>query len=281
MYSYIYALVREANTAEDIFQEVGVRVVSKGEALPAESDFAAWCRGIARNLVLHHWRSQRRNPVIPNSRLLEALDRAYAEAEGTGEAPQPGLLALVECLRQLSEPARTVVELRYYQGQSAAAIGQRLRAFGGSDTAAAGPRAATAGGMCPSTFSAGWQPWIVIVWRNCWPAGKTRDCLPPIWTRWPNCWSATRKPGRRRCVGFTFSSDIARALRLLHEEAGTKQLRIADRGLRIEEEPAIGNSQSAIRNPQSAMRWLRAWRPRCWCWRYGSSGMAAGRPRRP
>jgi RNA polymerase sigma-70 factor (ECF subfamily) len=130
LYSYIYALVREANTAEDIFQEVGVRVVSKGEAVPAESDFAAWCRGIARNLVLHHWRAQRRNPVIPNSRLLEALDRAYAEAEDTSAASQPGLWALVECLRLLSEPARTVVELRYYQGKSAAAIGQRLQRSG-------------------------------------------------------------------------------------------------------------------------------------------------------
>jgi RNA polymerase sigma-70 factor len=130
LYSYIYALVREANTAEDIFQEVGVRVMRKGEALPADSDFAAWCRGIARNLVLHHWRSQRRNPVIPNSRLLEALDRAYAEAEGTGAARQLDLMALVECLRQLSEPARTVVEMRYFQGQNAAAIGQRLQRSG-------------------------------------------------------------------------------------------------------------------------------------------------------
>jgi len=130
LYSYIYALVREANTAEDIFQEVGVRVVSKGEVLPAEGNFAAWCRGIARNLVLHHWRSQRRNPVIPNSRLLEALDRAYAEADCTSEAPKAGLLALVECLGQLTEPARTVVELRYYQNQNAVAIGQRLQRSG-------------------------------------------------------------------------------------------------------------------------------------------------------
>jgi RNA polymerase sigma-70 factor, ECF subfamily len=130
LYSYIFALVRETNTAEDIFQEVGVRVVNKGEALPADSDFPAWCRGIARNLVLHHWRAQRRNPVIPNSRLLDALDLAYAEAESGREAPQPGLLALAECLRQLCEPARTVVELRYYQGQSAAAICQRLQRSG-------------------------------------------------------------------------------------------------------------------------------------------------------
>jgi RNA polymerase sigma-70 factor (ECF subfamily) len=82
---------------------------------------------VARNLVFHHWRAQRRNPVFPNSRLLEALDQAYAEDEVAGEESQSRLLVLVDCLRQLSTTARTVVELRYYKGQNATVIGERLQ----------------------------------------------------------------------------------------------------------------------------------------------------------
>ncbi len=55
--SYLRALVRDPNDAEDLFQEVGLRVMHS-ESVPTDpSQFAAWCRGVARNLVLHYWRN--------------------------------------------------------------------------------------------------------------------------------------------------------------------------------------------------------------------------------
>ncbi len=57
---FIYGMVRELATAEDLFQEVWIRLqaaVERGEPI---ADPGKWCRGVARNLILHYWRDQRR-----------------------------------------------------------------------------------------------------------------------------------------------------------------------------------------------------------------------------
>jgi RNA polymerase sigma-70 factor (ECF subfamily) len=127
--SYIHALVRNANDAEDLFQEVGVVILGKSD-VPLESrQFAAWCRGIARNLVLHYWRTKRRAKVLPSSRLLDALDVAYDEADASPDdehfAGRWHLLA--ECLAQLPQRAREVLRMRYVLGYQSPQIGRRVK----------------------------------------------------------------------------------------------------------------------------------------------------------
>ena len=124
--SYIHALVRDGNVAEDIFQDVGVQVLKK-EQTPAESrQFAAWCRGIARNLVLHHWRSKERSPVIVSERLLDALDLAYEESNPASELSKQRSIALADCLRSLPDHSREVVKMRYFEGLTSDQIGERV-----------------------------------------------------------------------------------------------------------------------------------------------------------
>jgi RNA polymerase sigma factor (sigma-70 family) len=79
--SYLRALVRDPNDAEDLFQEVGLRVMHSDGVPTDPSQFAAWCRGVARNLVLHHWRSKRRSRVEVSERWLDALDLAYRHVD--------------------------------------------------------------------------------------------------------------------------------------------------------------------------------------------------------
>ncbi len=124
--SYIHALVRDSNDAEDIFQEVGVRVMKKEQAPTDSREFAAWCRGIARNLVLHHWRSKQRNPVVANERLLDMLELAYQEAEPAEELSKQRSIALADCLRLLPDHSRDVINMRYFEGLTSVEIGERL-----------------------------------------------------------------------------------------------------------------------------------------------------------
>lgn len=127
--SYIQALVGDANDAEDILQEVGVQVLKKDqEQFPEESGkFAAWCRGIARNLVLHHYRARQRNRVLTNQRLLDLLDLAYEEADPKQESLREYSMALGECLRQLPHHSRDIIRMRYFDGLTSPEIAKRLQ----------------------------------------------------------------------------------------------------------------------------------------------------------
>ena len=124
---YVQGLVRSAEDAEDIFQEVGLRVLAKSEAPATEGEFAAWCRGIARNLVLHHWRTKSRAKVVASGRLLDIVDRAYSEADEQRELWAERRSALGECLKQLPERSRALLEHRYRLGRTSAELGSRLK----------------------------------------------------------------------------------------------------------------------------------------------------------
>lgn len=136
---YIGGLVRHVHDAEDLFQEVSMVILGK-EGDPEVPDeparFGAWCRGVARNHVLHHWRKQGRARVHADERIAELADLAFAEAEADGE-DDPVLdpahrFALSGCLERIDGDGRRVLEQRYVAGRTCEEIATALgRAAGG------------------------------------------------------------------------------------------------------------------------------------------------------
>jgi RNA polymerase sigma-70 factor, ECF subfamily len=125
--SYIRALVRDPNDAEDLFQEVSVHVLSLKE-LPCDPEkFSAWCRGVARRMVLHFWRLRRRTPIVSDSRFLDALDRVYTEADTEADQSIRRGIALAECIDLLPERRRLVLSLRYLRRMTSDEIGASLK----------------------------------------------------------------------------------------------------------------------------------------------------------
>src|SRR4051794_38234188 len=57
---YIRALTCDADRAEDFIQEISVIVLRMANAGERPDNLPAWCRGIARNLLLHEQRDRRR-----------------------------------------------------------------------------------------------------------------------------------------------------------------------------------------------------------------------------
>ena len=47
--------------------------------------FPAWCRGVARNLVLHYWRARQRSKEVPSDRYLELVERSQGELNAGGD----------------------------------------------------------------------------------------------------------------------------------------------------------------------------------------------------
>ena len=124
---YILILVRDPHDADDVFQEVGVRVLGKTDAPSDPQRFAAWCRGIARNLVLHHWRSRRRGRAAYQERFMSAVETAYAEADAGGDDWGDHRIALADCVKKLPELSRKIVEMRYAEGVLSEEIARQLQ----------------------------------------------------------------------------------------------------------------------------------------------------------
>src|SRR6185503_9176272 len=83
--AFIEGLVRDPAAAEDIFQEVWIRLAEAAEKGTAIDDLPRWCRGVAKNLILHYWRDRRGDREVPDSRLADFAETAFAEQEGALE----------------------------------------------------------------------------------------------------------------------------------------------------------------------------------------------------
>lgn len=129
--AFVNGLLRDAHAAEDVLQEVWVRLaaeVGKGTLLDNQG---AWCRSVARNLVRRHWEHQQSAKVVADSTLLEKfLDRvelAFAEVDEDPADWATRQHALDECVSALPERSRQMLTLRY---ESRASMDDVARAMG-------------------------------------------------------------------------------------------------------------------------------------------------------
>lgn len=111
--AFIHGLVRDADAAEELLQEVWIRLAEAAEKGTVIDDVPRWCRGVARNLILHHFRA-RRTGVVADSRLVELAARAFDECgESVWADRQQWLL---DCIEALPEHSRSTLRLKYADG---------------------------------------------------------------------------------------------------------------------------------------------------------------------
>jgi RNA polymerase sigma-70 factor, ECF subfamily len=123
--AYIRALVGDPDLTEEIFQDVSVIVLQKIDAFDATRDLQAWCRGIARNLVLRERDRSKRLKVFANDAIVDLVDAAFEERpEDLTVDTQRSLLR--RCIGNLAGTAREMLELRYQTGLSLRDIAGRL-----------------------------------------------------------------------------------------------------------------------------------------------------------
>jgi RNA polymerase sigma-70 factor (ECF subfamily) len=116
--AFICGLLRDAQASEDVFQEVWLKLSGELEKGVVIQNPPAWCRKVARNLILMHWRSQKGAKVIVDSTLIEFLDsveQAFTENEAVNETGPERRRALGECLSALPEKSRHLIALKYEQ----------------------------------------------------------------------------------------------------------------------------------------------------------------------
>ena len=123
VYRHVRGLVRDEHEAEDITQQVFLKLMS---VLPqyeeAKAPFGAWILRVARNLAIDHLR--RRQPVLAED--VFGSDTAFDE---TG---RQRALSLREALDGLPDEQRRVILLRQVRGMQPREIAQRLDKTEGS-----------------------------------------------------------------------------------------------------------------------------------------------------
>jgi RNA polymerase sigma-70 factor (ECF subfamily) len=120
---YVGRRVNDSHAADDITQDVMLKVHSQLDSLPPGDKLAPWMFRIARNAVIDHYRrtrSARTHPELIGPPVIE--DAAAEEQEALRELT-PCLLPM---MRQLPEPYREAMRLADFEGLDQQEIAVRM-----------------------------------------------------------------------------------------------------------------------------------------------------------
>lgn len=136
VYSLCLRIVRDGATAEELTQEVFVRLWRSAASFePTRGRVSTWLLRIAHNLALNEVRRRQSRPVIAPDVDWEVESAGFADTTGEGDpALMAGLRERAELVRrallQLPAPQRQAIELAFFGGLSqaevAAAMGDPL-----------------------------------------------------------------------------------------------------------------------------------------------------------
>jgi len=123
IYGYIFAIVRNWEDADDLFQAVCLVLWSKFESFRSGSNFFAWARQTAKFKVRKYLTQKKVNYI--NDELLDTLaETALITQDGGIDA---GLAALQRCRKKLDVTDEELLELRYSDGLSTVEIADQLQ----------------------------------------------------------------------------------------------------------------------------------------------------------
>ncbi len=142
LYAFLLVLVRDRTLVEDLFQEASLLLWEKFGGFREGTNFGAWARQIAFNLVRNSRRHRTRVRNLLSEVAAEAVSAAFTrQEERAGEEEWRG--ALKTCMDRLSPPARSLVELRYFRELELGEIARQLgRSAAGVNSALCKVRAA-------------------------------------------------------------------------------------------------------------------------------------------
>lgn len=126
VYQFCLQMTRNPGQAEDIVQEVFIKVLRKAGSFRHEGTFKAWLFNIARNATLDFFRNnQRHRNTAPLDEYTEKqlVDHNSAERAASGEQK---LRILQQALSKLPEPFQEVIWLGRFEFGTFEELGQAL-----------------------------------------------------------------------------------------------------------------------------------------------------------
>jgi len=118
IYTSIILLVKDTYLAEDLFQDTFIKVISnlRANKYNEEGKFLPWVMRIAHNLVIDHFRKEKRAPVIVNNEGFDIFDvlHFYDESIEDQILREQTYQDLRSMIQKLPETQKEVLIMRNY-----------------------------------------------------------------------------------------------------------------------------------------------------------------------
>lgn len=125
LYAYIFAVVKNRDDTEDIFQSVCLVLWRKFELFQPGSSFFSWARQTAKLMICNFLRHKRNLSISASEELLDALAETVSQAQGDGV--EFHVTALRRCREKLVATDEELLQLRYVEDLGIREIADRLR----------------------------------------------------------------------------------------------------------------------------------------------------------
>jgi RNA polymerase sigma-70 factor, ECF subfamily len=126
LYGYIYAVVRNWQDTDDVYQSVCLILWSKFEMFRAGTNFFAWARQTARNKISEYLK-HKQSPLHVTEKGMDVLSETAAECYN--DEREAYLAALKRCKETLNATDNELLKLRYVDELSIIQIAKRLQRF--------------------------------------------------------------------------------------------------------------------------------------------------------
>jgi RNA polymerase sigma-70 factor, ECF subfamily len=110
LFSYVLALTGNVAAAEDIFQETCIVLWEKFSDFEIGTNFAAWARSIAYNMVMRHHRQTGRQHLLLGDEFVEMISAVRSRRSAMRDRRSE---ALQHCLGKLTPRDRELLACRY------------------------------------------------------------------------------------------------------------------------------------------------------------------------
>jgi RNA polymerase sigma-70 factor (ECF subfamily) len=120
----VFVIVRDAQTAEDVFQDVSVKALSDEMSFAGEPQLLSWAHITARHQALNWLRSLKNRCVSLDEELLELVEAEWARESMRPEGER--MEALRHCVEKLPDRSRQLLDQRYSQACSCAEISRTV-----------------------------------------------------------------------------------------------------------------------------------------------------------
>jgi RNA polymerase sigma-70 factor (ECF subfamily) len=121
--AYVRSMILNYHDSEDIIQNIAVIFAEKYDRLDPSRKVLPWILRIARYEVVNYFRSQGREQIIFDEKVLQRIERAYHVIHDESEGIKK---ALHTCIESLNDRPRHVLKLRYFREMKIRDISQRL-----------------------------------------------------------------------------------------------------------------------------------------------------------
>jgi len=121
----VWGIVRDAQAAEDIFQNVAIKAMTKEVRFEVEGAVLSWAFITARREGVD-WLRRHRNEVPALD--VEIMERLETEWLTESQQEDGRIEALCGCLQELPQNSRELLRLRYFEGLACGKIAEHLEA---------------------------------------------------------------------------------------------------------------------------------------------------------